>query len=502
MGHVVRFEAPGRVALVECADRRWKPAACASPRCSSGISAGTELTAYTGTNPYTRKRWDGARRLFVDGDATHPYPIDGWGYEEVGRVVELGPAATGIAVGDIVYGVWGHRSEHVADAEWAAARVLPAGADPLIGVFARIGAIALNAVHDAAPRVGDVVAVFGQGVPGLLVTQLLGLAGATVIAVDAIPRRLDLARRFGADHVVDFTVDPAGGADQGPHRPAAAPTSRSRSAAPIGRCTRRSARRPTTPGSSSPASLRARPSACSWARSSTTTASPSSARRSPEPTPSWITAGTSPRLERTVVELAAAGRLDVTSLVTHTFPAADVAAGLRAPRRVAGGGRAGGARLRRAGAVMRLACQERLLPGDTLLERWDSARRTGYDGIELHGSPDFALGDRLPELRRAAAAGVVFSSVCVAMRHFIGDFDADLRRDAIANLKSQLSVIAELGGVGVVTPAAYGMYTRKLPPFAPPPRTEDEDVEVLVDGPHRARRVMPPPRVSRSSSSR
>ena len=131
--------------------------------------------------------------------------------------------------------------------------------------------------------------------------------------------------------------------------------------------------------------------------------------------------------------------------------------------------------------MMRLACQERLLPGDTVVERWDNARRAGYDGIELHGPPDFALRDRLPELRRAAAEGVVFSSVCVAMRHFIGDFDAERRADAVANLSFQLSVIAELGGVGVVTPAAYGMYTRKLPPFRPPPRTEDEDVEVLVD---------------------
>jgi sugar phosphate isomerase/epimerase len=129
---------------------------------------------------------------------------------------------------------------------------------------------------------------------------------------------------------------------------------------------------------------------------------------------------------------------------------------------------------------MRLACQERLLPGATLMERWDSARRTGYDGIELHGPPDFAVRERLPELRRAAAGGVVFSSVCVAMRHFIGDFDPERRRDAVDNLKSQLSVIAELGGVGVVTPAAYGMYTRKLPPFEPPPRTDAEDVEVLV----------------------
>jgi len=130
--------------------------------------------------------------------------------------------------------------------------------------------------------------------------------------------------------------------------------------------------------------------------------------------------------------------------------------------------------------MMRLSCQERLLPGDSLTERWDNARRAGYDGIELHGPPDFALRERLPELRHAAAAGAVFSSVCVAMGHFIGDFDVDLRRDAVENLESQLSVIAELGGVGVVTPAAYGMYTRKLPPFTPPPRTEKEDAEVLV----------------------
>ena len=105
-------------------------------------------------------------------------------------------------------------------------------------------------------------------------------------------------------------------------------------------------------------------------------------------------------------------------------------------------------------------------------------------------SPDFGLARAAartaPSGRRV---GVVFSSVCVAMRHFIGDFDPERRRDAIDNVKSQLSVIAELGGAGVVTPAAYGMYTRKLPPFAPPPRTEEEDFDVLVDGTRRARRT-------------
>ena len=206
MGQLVRLEAPRQVAIVEYDDPPLEGDGVRIATLLSGISAGTELTSYTGTNPHTRKQWDSERRLFLDGERRQPYPIDNWGYEEVGRIVEVGPQATGIDVGDLVCGSWGHRSTHVASVEWASARRMPDGADPLVGVFSRIGAIALNAVHDAAPRIGDVVAVFGQGVPGLLVTQLLKLAGATVVAVDAIPRRLELASRLGADHVVNVTV--------------------------------------------------------------------------------------------------------------------------------------------------------------------------------------------------------------------------------------------------------------------------------------------------------
>ena len=72
----------------------------------SGISAGTELTAYRGSNPYLTKRWDEESRLFVEGSTSFSYPVDGWGYEEVGEVVELGAEAVGVAVGDRVWGTW------------------------------------------------------------------------------------------------------------------------------------------------------------------------------------------------------------------------------------------------------------------------------------------------------------------------------------------------------------------------------------------------------------
>ncbi len=129
---------------------------------------------------------------------------------------------------------------------------------------------------------------------------------------------------------------------------------------------------------------------------------------------------------------------------------------------------------------MKLACQEQLLPGADLWKKWEFARAAGYDGVELRARGGYAFRDRLPELRRAAADGIPMPSVCVEMDHFIGAFDADQRRDAVAQLTSQLSVIAEIGGRVAVTPASYGMFSRRLPPFEPP-RDEAGDRAVLLD---------------------
>lgn len=130
---------------------------------------------------------------------------------------------------------------------------------------------------------------------------------------------------------------------------------------------------------------------------------------------------------------------------------------------------------------MKLACQEQLLPGRSLQEKFELAHRFGFDAIELRGRGNFELRERLPELRKARDDGVPMPIVCVDMTHFIGDFDPERRRNAIGNLRSQLSVIAELGGEAAMTPASYGMFSRRLPPFEPP-RTPEQDREVLIDG--------------------
>ncbi len=209
---IVQFTAPRVVELVACDPQPLSPGSVRVRTWYSGISAGTELTAYRGSNPYLTRTWDTGRRLFTAGAPSFAYPVAGWGYSEVGEVVEVADGVTAPAVDDVVYGIWGHRSDAVVRADALATRVVPPGLDPLHGVFARVGAIALNAVLAAHPHLGERVAIFGQGVIGLLATRLARLSGGVVVAVDGLAPRLDLARVMGATDVVPADV-PGGAGD-------------------------------------------------------------------------------------------------------------------------------------------------------------------------------------------------------------------------------------------------------------------------------------------------
>jgi 2-desacetyl-2-hydroxyethyl bacteriochlorophyllide A dehydrogenase len=211
---VVQFVGTRRVEVVETAEQPLEPGAVRVRTLYSGISAGTELTAYRGTNPYLTRRWDEQRRLFVAGDATPGYPMAGWGYSEVGVVVEVAPDVVGRpgvpAVDDVVWGIWGHRSEAVVPAAKLTGHTIPPGLDPLAGTFARVGAVALNTVLAADLNLGETAVVFGQGVIGLLATRLATLSGARVLACDTIPSRLAMATEFRAVAAIDVrTTSPA-----------------------------------------------------------------------------------------------------------------------------------------------------------------------------------------------------------------------------------------------------------------------------------------------------
>ena len=204
VGYQIILTAPKQVQIREYAEPPLPPNEVRLQTLYSGISAGTELTQYRGTNPYLNKRWDAERRMFLPGENPTAYPVTNWGYEEVGQVVEVGDAVKRVQPSDRIWGSWGHKSTHIVTEDWAAARLLDSALDPLCGIFSHVGAIALNVILDAEIHLGEFVAIFGQGVMGLVVTQLARLHGGTVIAVDGIARRLELARAGGADYTINF----------------------------------------------------------------------------------------------------------------------------------------------------------------------------------------------------------------------------------------------------------------------------------------------------------
>jgi len=208
MGKVVVLTQPGTVGFESYDDPPLKTHEVRLHTLYSGISAGTELTAYRGSNPYLHKQWDPSRRLFIPAEQpTLTYPVSGWGYEEVGEVVELGSEVQDVTIGDIIFGTWGHRTHHIVGEDYARDRVQAKSLDAIFGVFSQIGGIAMNGVHDARIRIGETVAVFGMGTLGQIVGQLARKSGARVVGVDQFEKRLEIAQQSGAADMVLNTGD-------------------------------------------------------------------------------------------------------------------------------------------------------------------------------------------------------------------------------------------------------------------------------------------------------
>jgi 2-desacetyl-2-hydroxyethyl bacteriochlorophyllide A dehydrogenase len=159
----------------------------------SAISHGTEMLVYRGE---------------VDPDLALDLPtlVGGYGfplkfgYASVGHAVALGRDVRGLSEGDLVFALHPHQDEYIVSRSLV--HRLPDGTSPERAVFLANLETAINVVLDAKPRLGEVAAVFGQGVVGLLVTQLLRRSGARVVAVEPSALRRSFAERCGAEAAI------------------------------------------------------------------------------------------------------------------------------------------------------------------------------------------------------------------------------------------------------------------------------------------------------------
>ena len=156
----------------------------------TGVSRGTETLVFRGEVPASQ--WDAMRAPYQEGD--FPAPVK-YGYLNVG-VVEQGGDDTADLVGRTVFCLYPHQTAYVVPA--TAVVVVPDDVPPERAVLAGTVETAVNALWDAAPLVGDRVAVVGAGMVGCSVARLLGrFPGVDVTLVDVDPTRADVARSLG-----------------------------------------------------------------------------------------------------------------------------------------------------------------------------------------------------------------------------------------------------------------------------------------------------------------
>jgi len=217
---VLVVEGPGRVSLRAQRPRGPLPAGSFDVRTRfSGLSAGTDLSWVKGTNPALHSHWDAELGLFHRDRGGTGYPIERFGYMQVGQVVAT--ATEAVRIGDLVAMTYGHRSGYRADPLADRLVVLPEDLDPVLGIYAaHMGPICANGLLHAAAELhgGDVrsltdgvrgrrVVVTGAGVVGLLTGLFAHRHGAeSVVVLDPTPSRRDTAHRLGLD-----TLDPTAG---------------------------------------------------------------------------------------------------------------------------------------------------------------------------------------------------------------------------------------------------------------------------------------------------
>ena len=127
----------------------------------------------------------------------------GWGlgYSLSGEVVAVGEDVRGFAIGERVACAGAGQANH---ADYAAVREnlvcrVPEDCPLDWAATATVGAIALQGVRRAAPQLGEVVAVIGLGLIGMITVQLLKAAGCRVVGLDPNPERCRRACELGAE---------------------------------------------------------------------------------------------------------------------------------------------------------------------------------------------------------------------------------------------------------------------------------------------------------------
>ena len=145
------------------------------------------------------------RNDLLRGNYAHPDEAlpSGWGYQNVGEIIEVGPDVKDLKIGDVLYISQDHM-EFCLMAEDGLNVRLPEGVDPREAALFGMASVAMRSCRHAEMRMGDRILIVGAGCIGQAAAQIANVMGARVELCDIDERRLATARKIGAaEEVID-----------------------------------------------------------------------------------------------------------------------------------------------------------------------------------------------------------------------------------------------------------------------------------------------------------
>ena len=177
---------------------------------------GTELADFRGVSPFINGKFDEEWRVFTERDKDEPRGVEfgdlPLGNMFVGTIIEAGKDVTEYAVGDRVCSYGPIKETQIVNAvNNYKLRKMSKDASAKNAVCYDPAQFALAGIRDANVRPGDNVVVIGLGAIGMIALQMaVKLGAATVIGIDPIEKRRTVAKKLGADYVLDNTACDAG----------------------------------------------------------------------------------------------------------------------------------------------------------------------------------------------------------------------------------------------------------------------------------------------------
>ncbi|MCB9421581.1 MAG: zinc-binding alcohol dehydrogenase [Ardenticatenaceae bacterium] len=164
---------------------------------ASAISPGTEMLLYRGQMPMGMAVDETIDAL----GGEFQYPLK-YGYAAVGRVMAVGKNVSADWEGRLVFAFNPHETHFAANPDHLLP--VPNGILPETAVFLPNMETAVSFLMDGQPMIGEQVAVFGQGIVGLLTTALLAHAPlASLVTLDRYALRREWSKRLGATAALD-----------------------------------------------------------------------------------------------------------------------------------------------------------------------------------------------------------------------------------------------------------------------------------------------------------